>query len=470
MTFTSLLFLFCFLPLALAVYYIAGDEVKEYVLLGVSLVFYSIGDPKFFLLFVIATLITVLLGRIIGKTETLLCRRILLVLGIAINVSILCYYKYTDFAISTFNTVTRRSIGHKELALPLGISFFTFKSISYLVDVYKGRADLTGISPARDALYLSFFAQIQSGPLTRYENTGIVAKEERKTLFADGVYRFMTGFGKKILLADVLAKITTKVFSAEIGDLSTAYAWLGSICFSLQLYYDFSGYSDIAIGLSEMFGIRCMENFDHPYMTPSVSKFWRRWHISLSQWFRDYVYIPLGGSRNKQKYRIYFNLFVVWMLTGLWHGANWNFIAWGLGYFVLIAFERATGLPDRFKASWMKALYRVFTLIFINCQWVMFNSSGARPGIGFIKRMFIPVLNETADFKTKIILRQYYPFLIAAIVFCFPITALIEKIIGNRPSVKIYRTIGGIAVAAMFIWAVSLVVAGLNNPFAYADF
>ena len=470
MTFTSLLFLFCFLPLALAIYYIASDGVKEYVLLGVSLIFYSLGDPEFFFLFVIVTLITVILGRIIGKTEKLIFRRILLVLGIAINVSVLCHYKYTDFAISTLNSVTGRSISLKELALPLGISFFTFKSISYLVDVYKGRADMIGSSPARDALYLSFFAQIQSGPLTRYENTRIVGKEERRELFADGVWRFMIGFGKKILLADVLANITAKVFSTEISDLSTTYAWTGAICFSLQLYYDFSGYSDIAIGLSEMFGIKCVENFNHPYMTSSVSEFWRRWHISLSHWFRDYVYIPLGGSRNKQKYRVYFNLFAVWMLTGLWHGANWNFIAWGLGYFVLISFERATGLPGRFRTLWAKSFYKVFSLIFISCQWVMFNSSGVRRGLGFIKRMFIPVLNETADFKTRIILRQYYPFLIVAIVLCFPITAFLVKMIGDRPSAGIYRTVGGVLVVLMFIWAISLVVAGLNNPFVYVDF
>ena len=455
MSITGLLFLLCFLPIALAVYHIANDNVRNYVLLIISLVFYSVGDPGFFLKFVVIVLITVMIGRIVDKCCILPVKRLLFVSGVAVNICVLCYYKYA---------------GIKGLLLPLGISFFTFKSVSYLSDVYTGKADIGNSSPAHDALYLSFFAQIQSGPLTRYSDSSVVEKEERKELFADGVWRFMTGFGKKILLADVLANISTGVFSTQISDLSTLYAWLGSICFSLQLYYDFSGYSDMAIGISEMFGIRCMENFDHPYMTPSVSRFWRRWHISLSQWFRDYVYIPLGGSKCSPKGRVYFNLLVVWILTGLWHGLNWNFIVWGLGYFVLIAFERATGLPDKFKNSWQKVIYRIFTLVFINCQWVMFNSSDARYGIGYIKKMFIPVFNATADMKTVILIKQYYPFIIAAIVLCFPIATLINERTGYTRSGKIIKTAEEIVVAALFIWAFSLVSAGLNNPFEYAIF
>lgn len=474
MSITSMLFLFCFLPIALAVYHIVDDEIKEYVLLAVSLFFYSLGSLPYFTLFIIVIFITVALGRGIHGSERPGFRKLLFVAGILVNVSVLGYYKYIDFVILNFNRVSGKQIGLKNQLLPLGISFFTFKAISYLSDVYKGEVKLDNNlgGGVHDALYLSFFAQVQSGPLTRYKDSFCVhTKEKRVLLFSDGVFRFLIGFNKKVLLANVLESITTEIFSNGFGSFSTAYAWLGSICYSLQLFYDFAGYSDMAIGISEMFGYHCMENFKYPYMTDSITRFWRRWHISLSQWFRDYIYIPLGGSRTEKKYRIYLNLFAVWLLTGIWHGASWHFVAWGLGYFIWIAFERAAGFPDRLKTKAGKIIYRIVALVVINCQWVMFRATGITAGLRFIKTMFIPTSDSLADLRTVFFIKDYFVFLLFGVIFCFPVVPWMHEKMKKAGWTKdLYDTIVGVIIIALFIWAVSFVVSGQNNPFAYADF
>ena len=271
MTMTSMLFLFLFLPGALAIYYLAGDSKREYVLLAVSLVFYALCSAEYVVLFAAATAVTVLIGRMMNRAGKKGIKRILLISGIAVNAGLLIYYKYSDFALSLWENITSTEVRLRGLALPLGISFFTFKAISYLADVFRGTAELSK-NPVRDALYLSFFPQVQSGPLSRYNE--LAGRDTR--LFSDGVFRFLTGFCKKVLIADVLSKVTAEIFAAPAESASTLYAWLGAVCFSLQLLFDFAGYSDMAIGVSEMFGYRCMENFNYPYMTESVSKFWRR--------------------------------------------------------------------------------------------------------------------------------------------------------------------------------------------------
>lgn len=298
-----------------------------------------------------------------------------------------------------------------------------------------------------------------------------MCEEGEGGLFSDGVFRFLIGFNKKVLLANILANITTEVFSNSFDNFSSAYAWLGSICYSLQLFYDFAGYSDMAIGISEMFGYRCMENFKYPYTTESVSKFWRRWHISLSQWFRDYIYIPLGGARSPKRIRVYFNLFVVWLLTGIWHGSAWNFVFWGVGYFVLIAFEKATGLPDKLRTKVGKSIYRILTLIFINCQWVIFRASDLMTGLRFLKRMFIPTINGLADLRTMFLIKDYFAFILAAIILCVPIVPWIDEKLEKKKWAKYtYEIVIGILTVLLFVWGMSFVVSGQNNPFAYANF
>lgn len=292
-------------------------------------------------------------------------------------------------------------------------------------------------------------------------------------LFSNGVYRFLIGFNKKILLANILSKITDEVFAAPFESYSISYAWLGSVCYSLQLFFDFAGYSDMAVGISEMFGYRCMENFNYPYMTESVSEFWRRWHISLSQWFRDYIYIPLGGSRNNaRKYRVYFNLFVVWILTGIWHGAAWSFILWGLGYWVFISLERFFRLPDRLqKRKIAKTVYRILVLVFINCQWVLFRSVNIITGLRFMKRLFICESNPLAVQRAQFLFKDYFVFIISAVILCFPIVPWIEKKLESKKRFHmLYEAVLMVVVGMLFICAISYLVSGQNNPFAYANF
>ncbi|MDD6734316.1 MAG: MBOAT family protein [Lachnospiraceae bacterium] len=469
MSITGMLFLLCFFPICLGIYHIVRNEAKEYVLLAFSLLFYAFGTPQYLILFVSATFLTVLIGRIINNLHKKSAKTVLLVLGIAMNSSLLLYYKYSDFLLINIGKILPVNKEPLSLLLPLGISFFTFKAISYLADVYKGDAVLSA-NPLHDALYLSFFGQIQSGPLTRYKNFSFHATG-CKALFCNGIIRFMTGFVKKALIADVLNKIVTEVFSKPVGACSASYLWLGAISFSLQLFFDFAGYSDMAIGISEMFGYPCMENFNYPYMTDSVGHFFRRWHISLSEWFRDYIYIPLGGSRNKWKPKVYFNLFVVWVLTGIWHGASWNFVFWGLLYFILISFEKLTGLPDKIKPRIGKVFYRIFSLVFIVLNWVMFRAGSLQNGLSYIKNMFINERNPLSDARALFLIKDYRFFLLCAILFCFPIVPWAKKKLENRKVLfGIVKTVYYITLIFAFIWALSFTFAGYNNPFAYANF
>lgn len=472
---TNITFIFMFLPIALALYYLVRDEAKEYVLLFLSIIFYACGSLKYLCVFLVSIAITIILGRTIAKNpENSVFSKVLLILGIIYNVFILGYYKYYDFALTTYSSVTGAVVELKNLALPLGISFFTFKAISYLVDVYTKKVVLDE-NPVHDALYLSFFGQVISGPLSRYndmKNISITlkSKSERYDLFAEGVYRFMIGFNKKVLLADVLSNVTNEIFAAPFENFSTGYAWLGAICYSLQLFFDFSGYSDMAIGITKMFGYNCPENFIYPYMAESIGKFWRRWHVTLGAWFRDYIYIPTGGSR-VGKVRLALNLLIVWTLTGIWHGSAWNFVFWGLGYFVVIAIEKFTGLPEKIKSKIGQVIYRIGMLLFINFQWVIFRSDNLLNGLRFIKRMFICEANPLADTRTLFLFKDYFVFILAAIILCFPIVPWIEKKWESNEKVhNIIQAILMIIVSALFVWALSFVVSGLNNPFAYANF
>lgn len=472
MSITSMTFLFIFLPIALAIYYFVDSKVKEVILLILSLFFYAIGSAEYIILFSFTLLLTVLIARWISNCpDKSKKQKSLLFCGIVLNTGLLVYYKYTSFLLSAWDNLSSKEMQIKDIALPLGISFFTFKSISYLIDVYNQKAVLAE-NPLHDALYLSFFAQIQSGPLSRYNDMALEGKRKFDfDLFSEGVYRFLIGFNKKILIANVLSNITSEIFNAPFENFSTAYAWLGAISYSLQLFFDFSGYSDMAIGMTEMFGYKCPENFNYPYITDSVAKFWRRWHITLSEWFRDYIYIPLGGSRNNNNWRVYFNLFIVWLLTGIWHGPTWNFVVWGLGYFAAISLERLFNLPGRLKSKPEKIIYRVLVLLFINFQWVLFNSTSLISGLRFIKRMILPYTHELADMRTLFLIKDYRFFLIIAIVLCTPIIPKIGcKLENSRIAYIIYEILISLIIVGAFVWSISFVVAGQNNPFTYANF
>ena len=481
MSLTDSVFIFAFLPISLIGVFLP-HIVQRFFLLGLSLFFYACGSPDYFFLFICLVCVNTLLAYLIsfnpaaGSQKTIRGRA-LLVLGILINVLVLFYYKYTAFTFTWINDIFHTDFEVPKLLLPLGISFFTFKSISLLADAYNGKICLKK-DPSYVALYLSFFGQITSGPIARYNEFyqydfgGKVDLKGFCDRFSRGGYLYLRGFCKKILLANTLSLIVTEIFSADPAEGSMPYLWLGAIAFSLQLYYDFSGYSDMAIGIGHMYGIHCEENFNYPYCSKSISEFWRRWHISLGTWFKNYIYFPMGGSRVGSKARLYFNLFIVWLLTGIWHGANWTFIFWGLAYFVFIAFEKGLDIPNRFRTKAGRAFYHLFTLLIVNFQWVIFNSESLSKGLRYILYMFRPGGSPLASARVLVLLQEYGLLLLAALLFTVPVIPWLKAFAARRGKAIRYTTeaLMALALILLFIFAVSFVIAGQNNPFLYGNF
>ena len=368
MLFSSLTFLYGFLPVVLMAYFLVPGAWKNGVLLLASLLFYAWGEPKYVLLMIGSILLFYLCGLAMGRAKTQKGRRGFLILAIAAKVGLLSVFKYADFFIGSFNAAAGTAIPLLRLALPIGISFYTFQCISYAVDVYRGKA-----RPQKNLItfgaYVALFPQLIAGPIVRYTD---VAREleHRSHSWEDvclGLRRFLFGLGKKVLLANQFAELT-ELYRAS-GEQSVLFCWMYAVGFALQLYFDFSGYSDMAIGLGRIFGFRFPENFDYPYLSRSVTEFWRRWHMTLGGWFRDYVYIPLGGSRVSRG-RWFCNVLAVWMLTGLWHGAGWNFVLWGLLFALLLLVEKLTGLSKKT----VPVLSRVYVLLAVLVSFVIFNA------------------------------------------------------------------------------------------------
>ena len=332
MVFSKPIFLFGFLPIVLILYYACPRRLKNTVLLIMSLIFYAWGEPRFVFLMLFTIIVDYIAGRLIAQFSdggTRHAARTVLILAMVINLGLLCYFKYANFIIENLNVLLKGRIEPLNIALPIGISFYTFQTMSYVIDVYRKEI------PAEKnilnfAAYVTLFPQLIAGPIVQYKTIAdeLSVRRETTELFAEGVWRFSVGLGKKVLLANQIGALWTEI-SGDPGSLTAGKAWIGALAFTFQIYFDFSGYSDMAIGLGKMFGFHFLENFEHPYVSKSITEFWRRWHISLGTWFREYVYIPLGGNR-KGLARQIFNILVVWMLTGLWHGASWNFVLWGL--------------------------------------------------------------------------------------------------------------------------------------------
>jgi len=474
MLFTSNIFLFLFLPVTIAGYFLLHKPYRNTFLLLMSLGFYAWGEPKF--VFVLTGSILFNYACAMGVHYTskhAVLRKALLILCIAANLGLLFIYKYLDFAVTNINRFGL-SLSLRNLLLPIGISFFTFQAISYVVDVYRGDVAVQK-RPHLVGLYIAFFPQLVAGPIVRYKD--IEAQLVTRTItfdqFSEGIKRFLVGFIKKVLLANNLALIADAAFSLPAGERSVVYAWLGAIAYSLQILFDFAGYSDMAIGLGKMFGFTFLENFNYPYISKSISEFWRRWHISLGQWFRDYVYFPLGGSRVKAKARLVFNLLVVWLMTGIWHGASWNFVAWGLLYFVLIALEKVTGYPDKFKSAAAKAAYRVFTLLCVLLGWVLFRAEGGNAALQYGLSMLGLAGNSLTCDSTILTLREYWPFLLFGLLCS---TELFKHIGAHlaasaKPVLRIAYNTGTVALYAFgFLWAVSFLILGAHNPFIYFNF
>ncbi len=459
MVFSSTIFLFIFLPVTLAMYYICDKRLKNIWLFIVSLFFYSWGEPKYLLLmlasislnYILALLINHFLdkGRI-GITKSLLA------LTIVSNIACLIYFKYLDFIITNVNQILGANFTLKNIALPVGISFFTFQAMSYVIDVYRRDAEVQK-NILNLGLYISLFPQLIAGPIVRYidiekqlENRSIDA-----TKIYDGVKLFIIGFCKKILIADQLASLCDSIFA--VNGISAPSAWIGAISYSLQIFFDFSGYSDMAVGLGKLFGFEFVNNFNYPYISKTIKEFWRRWHISLSTWFRDYVYIPLGGSRCKPL-RAYLNLTIVFFLTGFWHGASWNFIVWGLYYAVFLVLERL--FLGKLLEKIPKILQHVYALFVIIIGWVFFRAENLTSALIYIKNMFT-VNSSSINDLIPLMNKRYILCILCGIIFSIPWTSKIK--------VK-HPVIVDIILIILFIIAIAYMIGSGFSPFLYFRF
>lgn len=474
MVFSSKLFLFIFLPAVLGIYYLLPRKLRNVFLLLVSLLFYGWGEPKFVFALLTSVFVNYILGLFVDKyRKDKIKIRIIMVILVGFNIGLLVVFKYLNFIISNLNIIVGDKIPQTNIVLPIGISFFTFQAMSYVIDIYRQRGEVQK-NPLNVGLYVALFPQLVAGPIVRYETVAyeINHRKEKLNEFARGVKRFLEGLAKKVLIANTLAIVADKAFElAELGNLSVSFAWLGAIAYSLQLFFDFSGYSEMAIGLGLMFGFHFDENFNYPYISKSVSEFWRRWHISLGTWFRDYVYISLGGSRVKSKLILFRNIFAVWFLTGVWHGANWTFIVWGLLYFVLIAFEKFSGYPEKFKRKTSKIVYQIFTIICVICGWVLFRSVSIHQGIYFLKSMFGISGNQVLDSSALFYLKENFIYFIFAFLLSTPIFKwLVQKISTKDHTLKLYEISMPIVYCFVFLIVIAELVVNTHNPFIYFNF
>ena len=469
MLFPSEVFLFVFLPIVVVVYYALlrkTKNIKNIFLLIVSLFFYAWGEPTYVFLMIGTILFNWLLGILVDKfRENKPIKIGLFIMLIAFNIGILGWFKYSGFTVLQINRFLGTSIPVPVVPLPIGISFFTFQAMSYVIDVYRKQGKMQ-LNPLNVGLYVSFFPQLIAGPIVRYETVAEQIEHRKENLqdFTAGVTRFCIGLAKKVLIANNMALIADKVFELIINgefQASVAMAWLGAISYTFQIFFDFSGYSDMAIGLGKMFGFHFEENFKYPYISKTVSEFWRRWHISMQTWFRDYVYFPLGGSR-VSKPRAIFNIFVVWLLTGMWHGANWTFIAWGLMYFVILTFEKLTGLSK--KECWWGHIY---TMVLVIIGWVIFRSTGMGNAFLYIKAMFGIGAKGIFDKAVFAYIAQNWLYFVFAIIGSMPIMPEIDKKLENN---KVWQVVYAVGVVVCMVVSVSFICNNAYNPFIYFNF
>lgn len=483
MLFCEPVFLFIFLPLLLAVYYAVPQKGKNIVLTIASLLFYALGEWRFlgWLVASIAVNYWIAIG-ISAKRNTVWAMR-LLVLGIISDLALLIIFKYSGFIVSNVNKALivahLSSLPVPSLILPLGISFFTFHKISYKVDVYRGVAEARR-KPMDLALYILFFPQLIAGPIVRYHEIAneLVDRITRREDFAEGIRRFVLGLGKKMIVANTAAYTADQVFAIPATELTTGLAWLGVLCYTIQIYFDFSGYSDMAIGLARMFGFHFPENFNYPYISQSITEFWRRWHMSLSRWFRDYLYIPLGGNRSGSG-RTYFNLVIVFFLCGLWHGAHWTFVVWGTYHGALLVVERL-GFNKLLNAM-PRVLRHIYTMLAVMVGWVLFRAEGIGKAAYFLKAMVGSAQGDGSVVNASVFLNsELIIIIIIAVIGATPIRKVVaqysEKIRVDTKGIqhKVLRlgaeTSGLVWLMVVFFYSVILMTAQTYNPFIYFRF
>lgn len=468
MLFSSIVFLFTFLPAVLVLYYLLPERFHNPVLLLASLIFYAWGEPVYIFLMLLSILFNYFSGLDIARnlTDRRLAKRSL-IFNIVVNIAILGFFKYEGFVLDSLNAVLPVHITYHPLALPIGISFYTFQILSYIIDVYRGNVKVQK-NILNFALYVTMFPQLIAGPIVQYADVEeqLVNRKSSWKKFGEGCMYFIRGIAKKVLLANTSGMIFTEVTGLGKGNVSVLSAWLGAFAYMFQIYFDFSGYSDMAVGLGKMFGFEFCMNFNYPYIAKSITEFWRRWHISLSSWFRDYVYIPLGGNR-VSKSRHIFNLMVVWFLTGLWHGAAWNFVAWGLYYGIILIIEKYILSPVLDKLP--SVVRHIYSIVLVVIGWVLFFSPSLGGAARYLGMMFGAGAHGVADRESLYLLTTNLVLWIILIIGSTPLTDVRYQHMLRR---KKWNTtlLNGIVYAVLFILCIAYLVTETYNPFLYFRF
>lgn len=465
MLFSSMTFIFLFLPLVCLFYILAKPEIRNYLLLAASILFYAWGEPRYLAIMILTVLINywgaILLDKFPTKTK------LILALTIIADLSFLIYFKYFNFIIDNINSGLGTDLRFLDIIMPIGISFYTFQAMSYLIDVYRKEVPVQK-DLCKLALYITLFPQLVAGPIVKYHD--VAEQIDRRSITFDkvslGIKRFICGLAKKMLIANTLGAVVDKIFALPTNEFDVWTAWLGAICYSLQLYYDFSGYSDMAIGLGLIFGFRFLENFNYPYISKSIGEFWRRWHISLSTWFKQYLYIPLGGNR-VSTLRNCFNLFVVFLTTGIWHGASWNFIVWGLWHGFFIIFEKLAGWNRECSTFLQKAYRHIYVILVFVTGWVLFRADTLSYAADYLKKMF--GLSETAPIYSL----SYFidnTKIAAIIVGIICSTPLFAQMLYIKYEHKWARSVVNIWLGLLFFISAAAIAASTYNPFIYFRF
>ncbi len=463
MVFSSLTFLFIFLPVLMAIYFAVPSKyikARNIVLLVFNLIFYAYGEPKNCLVMIVSIFMNYLFGVLVDKhRENEKQAKFWVFVAVLFNIGVLIYFKYLEFIVENISSLFNAEITVQTILKPIGISFFTFQGLSYVIDVYRGITNCQK-SLFNVALYISLFPQLVAGPIVRYETIAdeIDNRESNASDMAEGIRRFMVGFAKKLILANAIGQVADAFFNSPISSLSVVGAWIGPIAYAFQIYFDFSAYSDMAIGLGKIFGFHFCENFNYPYISQSITEFWRRWHISLSTWFRDYVYIPLGGNRCS-KLRHLFNIFVVWLLTGIWHGAKWKFIFWGIYFGVILILEK-TFILKYLEKAW-RPIRHIYALILIVIGWAIFRAYDMEYFFGMLKTMFFVNGNPIINDKTIYNLLEFKYAIIICAIASIPLK---DYILVKNEKIKYVLSF------VVFIVAIVCMLSNSFNPFIYFRF
>lgn len=470
MLFSSITFLFVFLPVTMVLYFVVPQKFRNIIMLIASLIFYAWGEPVYIVLMILSIILNYVCGLDVYKKQDDPDKaKRSIVFTIAVNLLLLGFFKYYGFLVDSLNAVLPVEIPYRELPLPIGISFYTFQALSYVIDVYRKE-----VKPQKNvlyfAMYISMFPQLIAGPIVRYIDIEAQIKQRATTLrkFGEGAGYFIIGLAKKVILANSVGQVFNQISSQQMGSFSALTAWIGCISYALQIYFDFSGYSDMAIGLGKMFGFEFLKNFNYPYISGSITEFWRRWHISLSTWFREYVYIPLGGNRCPRSRHI-LNLLIVWGLTGLWHGAAWNFMFWGLYYGVLLILEKYVWGNALEKLP--KVVRRIYALVLVLVGWVFFFSPSIGYAMSYLAAMLGFGANALADSQAVFYIVTHWLLYAISILGCSPAGYnIIKGAVNNFADIRVRKIAAGVIYIGIFLISIAYLVTESFNPFLYFRF